>query len=164
MAVKEKSANYDKALKYIFWLFETRDYSEKEICDKLGRNYACPVIDKVIEKLISIKLIDDEKFARQWTEYRLMHNKSKNFVLRELLHKGIKREFALEILKSSPVNEVELAFNSIKSKINKYKKLEPVKAKTKIYQFLSAKGFEYDVIDEIVKKVIKKEEIIDSID
>ncbi|HAM39291.1 MAG: hypothetical protein A2474_05570 [Elusimicrobia bacterium RIFOXYC2_FULL_34_12] len=164
MAVEEKSINYDKALKYVFWLFEKRDYSEKEIRDKLGRNYACSVIEQVVEKLISTKLLDDEKFAGQWADYRLRQNKSKNFILRELIHKGIKRDFALETLDSFSVNEVQLALNAIKSKINKYSKLEPIKAKNKIFQFLSRKGFGYDVIDEVVKKVIKKEEIIDFLD
>ncbi|MDD5687633.1 MAG: regulatory protein RecX [Elusimicrobia bacterium] len=154
MEIKEKSTNYQKALKYAFWLFARRNYSVKEIQDKLGRNYENPVIDKVIEKLDSMKLIDDDKFAKEWAEYRFRHNKSKNYVLNELIRKGIKRETIQEIFSSFAIKEPELAYGAIKNKLQRYRKLEQLKAKTKIFQFLANKGFPYDVIDEVWKKYI----------
>src|SRR3989339_466989 len=138
--------------------------------------------DKGISKRKPLKIIfiNSEKFAEQIEQLKsdlkieidtkkiftrcIKCNTPLEKIEKELIHKGIKRDFALETLDSFSVNEVQLALNAIKSKINKYSKLEPIKAKNKIFQFLSRKGFGYDVIDEIVKKVIKKEEIIDSLD
>lgn len=156
--MKEKSTNYHKALKYSFWIFARRNHSEKEIRDKLSRNYDNAVIEKVFEKLRNLKLLDDGKFAREWTDYRLRQNKSKNFIVRELLKKGINRESAVEILNSFNINEKESAYETIKNKLPRYRKLEPIKAKNKIYQFLARKGFSYDVIEEIMEKFTRKDD------
>lgn len=153
--MKEKSANYHKAQKYAFWLFARRNHSEKEIRDKLGKNYDNITVDAVIEKLKKLKLIDDEKFAKEWTEYRLRHNKSKNFIMRELNRKGIPRETASGILSSLEIDETELAYDAIKNKLTRYKKLEPLKAKSKIFQFLAGKGFSYDTIESVICKFTK---------
>ncbi|MFH0947418.1 MAG: regulatory protein RecX [Elusimicrobiota bacterium] len=156
--MKEKSTNYHNAQKYAFWLLTRRNHSEKEIRDKLGKNYDNTTIDAVIEKLKTLKLIDDEKFAKEWTDYRLRHNKSKNFIMRELNRKGIPRETASEILNSLKINETELAYDTIKNKLPRYKKLEPLKAKSKIFQFLASKGFSYDTIENVIEKFTKEEE------
>ena len=153
--MKEKSTNYHKAQKYAFWLFARRNHSEKEIRDKLGKNYDIASIDTVIEKLKKLKLIDDEKFAKEWTEYRLRHNKSKNFIMRELNRKGIPREMASGILSTMKIDETELAYDTIKNKLARYKKLEPLKAKSKIFQFLAGKGFSYDTIENVIEKFTK---------
>ncbi|MFH1541262.1 MAG: regulatory protein RecX [Elusimicrobiota bacterium] len=150
--MKEKSTNHQKALKYAFWLFAQRNHSEKEIRDKLGKNYDNTIVDVVIEKLKSLKLVDDEKFAKEWVEYRLYHNKSKNFITRELTNKGILCETTTEILNSLKIDETELAYNTIKNKIARYKKLEPSKANSKIFQFLIGKGFSYDTIESVIEK------------
>lgn len=156
--MKEKSTNYHKAQKYAFWLFARRNHSEKEIRDKLGKNYDNVTVNTVIEKLKKLKLIDDEKFAREWTEYRSRNNKSKNFIMRELNKKGILRETAIAILDSFSINEPELAYDIIKNKLPRYKKLEPLKAKSKIFQFLAGRGFTYDTIESVIEKFIKNDE------
>ncbi|MBN1384217.1 MAG: regulatory protein RecX [Elusimicrobia bacterium] len=153
----EKSENYHKALKYSFWIFAKRNHSEKEIRDKLQRNYNNTVIDRVINKLKDMKLIDDSKFAQEWADYRLRLNKSKLFIKRELLRKGITGEKITEVLNSFNINEKESAYEAIRNKLPRYKKLEPVKAKNKIFQFLTRKGFPYDIIEEILEEFSKKE-------
>jgi len=150
--MKEKSTNYQKAEKYAFWLFARRNHAEKEIRDKLGRNYDGAIVDSVIEKLKKLKLIDDDKFAKEWTEYRLRHNKSKHLILQELNKKGIPRETALGILDSFHINEMDQAYEAIRNKLPRYKKLEPLKAKSKIFQFLAGKGFSYDTIESVIEK------------
>ena len=152
--MKEKSTNYIKAEKHAFWLYALRNHAEKEIRDKLGKNYDDTTVSTVIEKLKTLKLIDDEKFAKEWTEYRLHHNKSKNFIMRELNKKGIQRETASEILNSKEIDEVEMAYEVIKNKLPRYKKLEPLKAKSKIFQFLANKGFSDGTIENIVEQFI----------
>ncbi|MEW6556310.1 MAG: regulatory protein RecX [Elusimicrobiota bacterium] len=156
MAIKEKSTNYQKAQKYAFWLLARRNHSEKEIREKIGRNYDENVVEKVIEKLKILKLINDEKFAKEWTEYRLRNNKSKNFILRELNRKGITHEMAATILNSFSIDETEVAYKIIRNKLPRYKKLEPLKAKNKIYQFLTRKGFDYDTIEQVVNRLGKE--------
>lgn len=153
--MKEKSTNYHKAQKYAFWLFARRNHSEKEIQIKLGKNYDNTTVDAVIEKLKGLKLIDDEKFAKEWIEYRLHHNKSKNFIMQELNKKGIPHEMASTILNSLSINETDMAYETIKNKLTRYKKLEPLKAKSKIFQFLAGKGFSYDTIENIIEKFRK---------
>jgi len=154
--IKEKSDNFEKALKYAYWLMGRRSHSEKEIRQKLGRNYGDGTLNSVIEKLKSQKVINDESFAREWVEYRLKQNKSKNFILRELVKKGIGREAAQGILSEFRIDEFANAYNAVERKIKRYEKLELFKKKNKIFRFLASRGFDYDVIEQVAQKLLER--------
>lgn len=80
----------DKAVK----LLAMRDHSEGELRDKLYQaGYPDAVIDKVIEKLAIMDLVNDESFAEQWTESRA-HKHGRRRIEQELTRKGVDREIA----------------------------------------------------------------------
>ncbi|MBQ4551705.1 MAG: regulatory protein RecX [Clostridia bacterium] len=80
----------DKAVK----LLAMRDHSEGELRDKLYQaGYPDAVIDKVIEKLTLMELVDDEHFAEKWAQSRA-HKHGRRRIEQELTHKGVDREVA----------------------------------------------------------------------
>jgi len=155
--IKEKSGNIEKALKYAYWLIGRRNHSEKEMRQKLGRNYNSGVVEPVIEKLKLQKVINDDLFAKEWAEYRLKQNKSKNFVMSELSRKGISRKTAQDIFSEMNIDESANAYNSVERKIRQYAKLEPFKKKNKILRFLASKGFDFDVIEQVTQKLMESD-------
>src|SRR3990170_1905376 len=81
----ERAFNY--SLKYLSY----RDRSVKEVYDYLLRkNFVEDTINSVLKKLIDLKFLNDEEFARQWIESRQKHKGKSKFVLKqELRMKGI---------------------------------------------------------------------------
>ncbi len=84
----------DKAVK----LLAMRDHSEGELRDKLYQaGYPDAVIDKVIEKLTLMELVDDEHFAEEWAQSRA-HKHGRRRIEQELTHKGVDREVARRVV------------------------------------------------------------------
>ncbi len=156
--LKEKSSDSARAMKYALWLLGRRNHSVKEIRQKLGRNYDAAASDTVIEKLLSLKMLDDERFAGEWAEYRLGQKKSRNFVLRELARKGIGREQAQGAVSGLNVDERANAYGLLKRKMKQYEKLEPQKKRDRIFRFLASRGFDFDVIEDASRKLLEGNE------
>lgn len=80
----------DRAVK----LLAMRDHSEGELRDKLYQaGYPDSVIDRVMEKLMVMELVDDEAFAERWAESRA-HRHGRRRIEQELTRKGVDREVA----------------------------------------------------------------------
>lgn len=80
----------DRAVK----LLAMRDHSEGELRDKLYQaGYPDSVIDRVMEKLMVMELVDDEAFAERWAESRA-HRHGRRRIEQELTSKGVDREVA----------------------------------------------------------------------
>ncbi len=80
----------DRAVK----LLAMRDHSEGELRDKLYQaGYPDSVIDRVIEKLVVMDLVDDVSFAEHWAESRA-HRHGRRRIEQELTRKGVDREVA----------------------------------------------------------------------
>lgn len=80
----------DRAVK----LLAMRDHSEGELRDKLYQaGYPDSVIDRVMEKLMVMELVNDEAFAERWAESRA-HRHGRRRIEQELTRKGVDREVA----------------------------------------------------------------------
>lgn len=80
----------DRAVK----LLSLRDHSEGELREKLyAAGYPDAVTDKVLEKLETMELVDDEAFADSWVQSRA-HRHGRRRIERELTQKGVSRETA----------------------------------------------------------------------
>ena len=71
LVVKDQQARcFDAALRFL----GSRPRSEREIRDRLARHeFDVPVVDRVIERLRRIRLVDDAAFAAYWVEQRATH-------------------------------------------------------------------------------------------
>lgn len=154
-AVKQseiKSA-FEKSLDYI----SRRMHTKKELTDKLiKKGYSKEVVLEAIKKLEDYHYIDDELFAKQFAQ---ANQKLSQKVLKgKLAQKGVSSDIVLEIISDrTPENEFELclaqAKKYVKSKpINEYKDLQKMQAS------LARKGFDFDTIKKVSKKVTAVED------
>jgi len=80
----------DRAVKFL----AMRDHSEGELREKLyTAGYPDAVIDKVLEKLETMELVDDEAFADSWVQSRA-HRHGRRRIERELTQKGVSPDTA----------------------------------------------------------------------
>ncbi len=124
-----------------------RRFSQLKIDDEIQSS--------VIEELKSRKLIDDLRFARLWIGER----KSKfgmARIARELVAKGIDADTIEEAmsLEYDHQDEVSRIEEILRKRLERLKGLEPEVVKQKMYQYLVRRGFESDLVCEVIRKVI----------
>jgi regulatory protein len=76
-------------------LISYRRRSESELRRRLSEYHSEDAIDLTIDRLKEQGLIDDDQFAREWSDSRIRHSpRSSRAILRELSEKGVPRRVA----------------------------------------------------------------------
>jgi len=147
---------YKKALNFLSFRprseKELRDYLKKKKCDELTSQ-------RIIENLKDHKFLNDEEFARWWVEQRaLIKPKAARIIKMELKQKGIDNDLIGQILKDGKESDLEKAKKLAEKRMPRYSKIEE---KTKVYEklgrFLISKGFDYDIIKQVIDQIFDKE-------
>lgn len=104
-----------------------------------------PLSEKILNKLSNIGLLNDEAFARAWTNNRrLLRPTSKRKLQQELRAKRVSDEVIEQALQTDEGNDEQAALRQLVAKkrdLPKYK-AEPMK----LMQYLARQGFSYDDI------------------
>ncbi|MGE5402065.1 MAG: regulatory protein RecX [Ignavibacteriales bacterium] len=137
-----------------------RLHSEKELQRKLlAKKYDKDIVASVLKELKDNNYLDDELFAREYTDERI--NKKSigpNRVRLELKSKGVASEVIDRIMQDKAGSpDSESAYQLVQKKLqsSKYKDLDKRKLSQKLYAFLLSRGFDFDVIKEVVNKSIQ---------
>lgn len=149
--VKESdyAESLDKTLKFLSF----RPRSERELVDYLKRHEVGEYAQELIlEKLAGYGYVDDKAFAEWWIGQRKdFKPRSRRHIVSELLQKGVPRQVIEEAL-SSVGDDFDL--NACRTVAEKrwrsYQKLLPREARVKLGQYLSRKGFSWEVIEKVV--------------
>jgi len=152
-----KKAEYQKTLDKLLRFAMVRPRSEKEVTNYFRRKKVHESMhEKLFEKLKHLELLDDAKFAKWWVEQRANFKpKPKRILIQELRIKGIDKGIIDEVLGEEVVDEEKMAKELLEKKAYKWKSLGPRKAKQKMSQYLAGKGFSWDVIENVVSKMIE---------
>ncbi|OGE29332.1 hypothetical protein A2867_03185 [Candidatus Daviesbacteria bacterium RIFCSPHIGHO2_01_FULL_40_11] len=158
-------AEVGKLTERMYRLWNVRPRSEKEVRGYL-RNLSFKrkvkgsdeisdkAIDLLVSKLKQKRLLSDEEFAKAWVEGRRRSKKKGKVALKqELFQKGIDKEIIEEVLsQTTDEMEQELAKQALEKKMKVWKNLLPLEFKKKAFEFLTRKGFEYDIVKEVIEK------------
>lgn len=173
-------AQVGKWMERMYQLFSFRPRSEKEIRDyfRIKNQSASPVptgtganrrtkvnkeekisdlvIEAVIKHLQEKELLNDREFARLWVEAR-SKRKGRRVLKAELFRKGIDKEIIGEVIGKQITVEGEkgVAERVLENRIRFWKGLLSWEKKKKATEFLLRRGFEYEVVKEVVEKMIK---------
>ncbi|MFI5263554.1 MAG: RecX family transcriptional regulator [Candidatus Kapaibacterium sp.] len=137
----------------------TRRRTEKEVRDKLkGEKFGEEIIDEAISNLIQTELIDDEAFSRAFIhDKRITKPVSSRQLSQELRKKGVPKSIIENILGEADEEECE-EDRALKAGKKKWEQLlrresDDKKRKQKLVSFLGSRGFEYQVIKSVLKKL-----------
>lgn len=152
-----RKAQFQKSLDYLLKFATLRPRSEKEIQDWFKRKKVHESLHKeLFNRLKRLDLIDDEKFAKWWIEQRSnFRPKPKRTMNQELRIKGIKQEVINEVLQDAEIDEEKIARELLEKKTYKWKNLPSREARQKMSQYLAGKGFEWEIIEGVVKRQLK---------
>jgi len=145
-----------RAKNYAFLLLKYRLRSCKEIRDRLKRkNFSSDIIETVIKDLSENKFLDDQAFARAWSDYRLRNKIGIRRLWLELKAKGIPKELIEKQINQAKneYNEEETIEEIIKQKVRKLSSPVDLGAKRRIYSFLLRRGFSPERVSEKIKQL-----------
>lgn len=146
---------YIKAKNKALNILSKASQSEKQIRQKLSKDFEEHTIDRVIEFLQKYKFVDDEDLATRIINTNVNLNKyGKNKIKQNLYNKGIDKiiiEQAMDEIDSD--KEFENALYLGKKRYDRLKNEDPRKAYQKIGNHLAYKGFNYDIIKKVLNRL-----------
>lgn len=93
------SAEFETAKKRAMYLLGGKDYSIKELRDKLLKNYSPEICEAVIEKMCEYGFLDDERYAKKLArKYIQIQKYGKNRAKMMMIQKGLNPSLADEAL------------------------------------------------------------------
>jgi len=151
--------NFDEYLyakKVSYDLLSYRLRSIREIKDKLkAKKVSSHSIEKTINHLTELGLLNDEEFARQLIQSNISYKpKGKSLIKQKLYQKGISKQVAGKMLNDifSNINEKNLIIPIFEKYLKKLKTGDINIKKRKIFSYLAGKGFDFDIINEIIRE------------
>ncbi|MGL4950012.1 MAG: hypothetical protein ACRC5M_06490 [Anaeroplasmataceae bacterium] len=158
LEVKEKmliNNIYTNALKYaaksIKCSFHIRTYLLKKTKDVL-------LIDSIIEKLKSVKLLNDDQFLNDYFNKLVDTYYGINVIESKLTSLELSNELLKEKAQSVDSNLfIDKGIEFAKIKIMSYKSNDIIQSKTKIYRLLVSRGYLVEEVNLIIEKVFTNE-------
>lgn len=111
-------------------------------------------IERVITHLTELGLINDEDFARQLVNEKIKNKPAgKKYLQQKLFQKGIPKQISEDVLNNIFTVDIEKelalkVYDKLKPKLSG---LDIQDKKKKIYETLARKGFDYEIINEIIR-------------
>ena len=133
----------EKALNKASGYLSHRERSVQEVATYLKKKeFDDSTIQDAIEKLLGWGYLDDRRFAALFIKSRMNSNPKSTYALScELRTKGIAEPTIQELI--APLDDQELAWDSIQKKIRRWQNLDDETMKKKLMGHLHYRGFNY---------------------
>ncbi len=136
-------------------LLAVRARSRRELADRLAMaKFSTAVIDAVLQELERLQLIDDNAFARSFSQNRMATRPAGKMLLqRELKQKGLSETEINTGLAKAYENQTEsqVARTLAEKRKKSCGALDERKAKQRVSDFLLRRGFSWDVVSEVLE-------------
>ena len=157
LAPAEEDEAYKKAMKRAGRLLATRARSEHEVRMRLGRaGFESGVVDRVVERLRDLRLIDDLAFARVWVAERSV-SRGPALLADELRGKGVAEDTIQEALEAARRDEITAAVERAGLWVPRVADRPLIEQSARIREMLLRRGFSHDAAEQAVKAVLPPE-------
>jgi regulatory protein len=126
----------------------------------LSRGYDETIVSSVIGDYLKVGLLDDAVFASSYVQTRMLQKPmGKRLLIRELKQKGITEAAAERALAESygQESELEVALRLAESRLRRVQRESVLGKKKKISDFLVRRGFDWDVVQEVLQRILENE-------
>lgn len=155
-----KFDEYLFAKKAAYDLLSYRLRSIREIKDRLKqRKISAGTIERTISHLKELGLLNDEEFARQMVLANVRTKpKGRNVIKQKLFQKGISGQVSERILDEvfGNIDEKQIVLEVFEKYSKKLRTADKEGKKRKIFSYLARKGFDFDIINEIIREKLTK--------
>lgn len=149
---KDTEENRNLAFNYGLKYLSYRNRSTKEVNDYLVRkHFEEESINSALKRLIDLKFINDEEFARSWIESRQKYKGKSKFILKnELRQKGL-NDATIQPLLNNAQDDLETAKIAYKKKERILSNLPKEEFNKKMAAFLSRRGYSWEIVSKLLK-------------
>jgi len=142
--------SFERTLGRALHFLEARPRSEQEVRARLAREQVSPeLVDRVIDRLRALGLIDDAAFARFWIENRTRFSPRGARALKaELRRKGLSEEIIADV--DEVVDEEENIHEVARRLARRLAKLDRQAFRQRLWGQLARRGFDFDLIGPAV--------------
>lgn len=159
--VKENQKYFIK--KKAYNLLGRRLHSCKELKLKLLRNkYESALVDEVLNYLLDKKLLNDYEFGKQYVDEKIRTKSwGKTKIKSELFKKGLSSQIIDELLNEEDLNynDNALLLAEKKLKILSKRDYDNRQLSSKLYSFLTSRGYDYDTITDVINHLLKDDNL-----
>lgn len=147
------------------WHLARRDMTYKQVEEKLKKKQVFPpdVIKEMMDKCVSNRWVDDERYAERFIESRSEYRKlGKNALRMELIRKGVDRDIidnALSVIDRD--TEYEHALELVSKQLPKTVNLDKQKRTARLLGMLARKGYSSDIAYAVIREALDAEIIDD---
>jgi|Deesub1362B_J571_1020462.scaffolds.fasta_scaffold00061_104 regulatory protein len=162
MKKKTRSRSRDSTLdpfSYSLRLINIRGRTEHELRSRLlEKGFDSSVVDRVIERLKDIELIDDERILNEIVEYGRRIKRLGRYGLRQFC---LKRGLPKELVDNIPLEEIDeeaMAEELVKNRLPQMEGLPWEKKRRRLYGLLSRRGYSSETIWNVLNRVVPESE------
>ncbi len=143
-----------------------RPRSEREVADYLRRKgFDARTVEAELERLRRVGLVDDRAFARFWVENRTAFRpRSRRALQVELRRKGVPLPIIREVLQEASPDERALALRLAHERARRLRGLDPSTFRRRLAGYLIRRGFDGELVMEILRTLEQEKEEDLSID
>ncbi len=133
-------------------LLSRRLHSEEEVRQKLAaKGYDEAATAAALARLRELKYLDDEVFARYWTESAQgQRPRSRRLLESQLRRRGVDRETAAQA--TAGESDEDAAYAAASGKLRSLRGLPYPKFRERLGRFLSSRGFGYEVASSVLAR------------
>ncbi|MFH1644838.1 MAG: RecX family transcriptional regulator [Candidatus Omnitrophota bacterium] len=146
--------NLDKAKRCALNLLKYRARTISEMKESLdSKGYEDKVVSEVVDEFEKKGLLNDKKFAQDWARERLEdYFYSFSLIKNELEQKGLDDFLVEDVLAdfSKEFSDNDTAVKLIERRMHRVEGLPKSKAKIKLASFLQRRGFDIELIEEVI--------------
>lgn len=146
-----ESSDIKRAKNKAMWLVSYRDYSKRELIDKVKKDSSLSAATLAVERLEELSLVNDERYATRYASDLIkLKRYSKSGAIRKLIEKGIDKELAQDAVDSVECDTDE----NIRAIIDKKyaKNLFDEKGKRRCVNGLLRLGYSYHDIKSVLNQ------------
>lgn len=145
---------YAKKLAYDYLSYQPRSVSEIE--KKLRtKEISADTIQKTVEHLRELGLLNDEEFASQLISSKLSRKPvGKKVLLQKLYQKGVQKNISEDVIAKivTPEREKEFAVQNFKKLFPRIKSEDKNTQRRKTFELLARRGFDFEIINEVIRE------------
>ncbi|MFH1799498.1 MAG: regulatory protein RecX [Candidatus Omnitrophota bacterium] len=132
--------------------------SGQELRKKLeGKGYSSGTIDQALGDLKAQGVLDDTRYAKDLVARLILGKSAGRYKIAfELKRHGISKKISDEMLGTlSNEDETERALEQARLKWTGWSRLDPQKRRKRLYDFLIRKGYDFQIVQDILQKLSK---------
>lgn len=141
-------------------LLKAKDYSERELADKLKASYyPSTAIDKALEYVKSYGYVDDNRYAANYVAFKA-GSRSRHQIVGFLQQKGISSDIIQRVCEEyygdSSDAEYEVLLEQMSKKLSRYDEEPDYETRQKIKAYFYRKGFNAELISKTLDVVVDR--------